>query len=89
MQKEAFEAELKGIRDTKSCRGRGAAIFQIKDKVVGKKTSAPEAVVLTDPVTKLEVNTPDEIKRVSLEYCSKLLTNREPKKEYSEGSYQI
>ena len=35
LQKEAFEAELKSIRDMKSTRGRAAAIFQTKDKVVG------------------------------------------------------
>ena len=40
--------------------------------------------MLTDPKTKLEVTTPEDIKRVSLEYCSNLLTNREPKEEYTE-----
>ena len=31
---------------------------------------------MIDPKTLKDVNTPEEIKRVSLEYCKELLTNR-------------
>ena len=36
------------------------------------------------PKTKTEVTTPEEIKRVSLQYCVDLLTNRQPKEDFAE-----
>ena len=84
IQRETFEAELESIREMKSSRGRSAAIFNTKDKIVGKKATAPEAVVLFNPRTKEEVNTANDIKKVSLQYCTDLLTNRKPKVQYEE-----
>ena len=52
--------------------------------MVGAKKSNQEATIITDPVTKSEVNTVEEIKRVSLNYCSELLTNRSPKPGYED-----
>ena len=40
--------------------------------------------MLTDPETGIDVFEPEEIKRVSLRYCVKLLTNRAPKEQYSQ-----
>ena len=34
-----------------------------------------------------EVTTPEDIKRVSLQYCVDLLTNRKPKEDYSEKKF--
>ena len=65
-------------------KGRSALIFNLKEKVVGAKKVGQEATVLIDPVSKEEVNTPSEIKRVSIEYCQNLLTNRDPKEEFIE-----
>ena len=39
---------------------------------------------MVDPASGEEVTTPEEIKRVSLQYCKDLLTNRKPKDEYAE-----
>ena len=83
-QRETFETELKLLREMKSSRGRAAAIFHTKDKIVGNKAAVAEAVVLINPKTKEEVTTPMEIKKVSLDYCTDLLTNRKPKVKYEE-----
>ena len=84
IQRETFEKELKDIKELKHYKGKSAAIFNVKEKIVGPKASAQEATILTDPKTGAEVSTPDDIKRVSLQYCRDLLTNREPKEEYIE-----
>ena len=51
-QREAFEKELNNIRDMKASKGKAAAIFYTKDKIVIKKAAPPEAVVVIDPETK-------------------------------------
>ena len=81
-QREVFETELKELKDLKTTKGKAAAIFKTKNKIVGSKTIDSEAVVVFDPITKTEVYRPDDIMRVSLEYCCKLLTNRNPKNEF-------
>ena len=43
-----------------------------------------EPVVLIDPKSKAEVDTPEEIRKVSLDYCTELLTNRKPKVKFEE-----
>ena len=83
-QREAFEKELKDIKDLKYYKGKSAAIFRVKEKIVGPKAAAQEASTLKDPKTGTEVFTPKEIKRVSLQFCKDLLTNREPKEEFVE-----
>ena len=83
-QREAFEIELESIRNLKNTKGRSAAIFSLKAKIVGSKSSKQEATVLIDPKSKSEVTTPEDIKRVSLQYCVDLLTNMKPKEDYIE-----
>ena len=87
IQKDAFEKELKALKDIKTSKGKAAAIFKTKAKIVVPKSLAPEAVVLIDPITKTEVTTPDNIKRVSLDYCTDLFTNRKPTEEFSEDIF--
>ena len=84
-QRENFEKEIKALRDSKSKKGKSATIFALKNKIVGKKKGVQEAVVVKDPNTKVEIYEPEEIKKVSLAYCVKLLTNRDPKVKFKEG----
>ena len=83
-QRQAFETELESIRNLKYTKGRSAAIFSLRTTIVGSKSSKQEATVLIDPKSKSEVTTPEDIKRVSLQYCVDLLTNRKPKEDYIE-----
>ena len=79
-QRKQFEKELLSMKELR----KTALIFNLKDKIVGKRKVGQEATVLIDPKTKEEVNTPAGIKKVSIDYCQDLLTNREPKADYKE-----
>ena len=68
----------------KSCKGGTAAIFKLKEQITGKKKTTQEATTLIDPETKSEVNSVEDIKRVSLEYCKDLLTNRAPSEGFED-----
>ena len=59
-------------------------LFDLKNKIVGKKKMEQEATVLKDPKNNQEVTDPEEIKKVSLNYCTWLLKNREPKDKFKE-----
>ena len=82
--REVFEAELKELRDTKKYKGKAVAVFKTKNKIVGNKAVVAEPVVLIDPKTKAEVDSPEGIRKVSLDYCTELLTNRKPKVNFEE-----
>ena len=81
-QRIAFQDEINDILSTKKNRGKSAAVFQLKEKVVGPKCSTTEAVSLIDPVTGVEVDSAAGIRQMSLEFCCRLLTNREPNEAY-------
>ena len=83
-QRESFEVRIKCLLDTKSQKGNSAAVFKLKDDIVGPKKIAQEAVVLIDNTKNEEVSNPRDIKKVSLEYCKELLRNREPRNGYEE-----
>ena len=68
----------------KNKRGNVAAVFKLKEAIVGNKKVTQEPTTLIDPVTKLEVDSVEGIKRISLEYCKNLLTNREPRKGFED-----
>ena len=81
MQREAFEKELKALNDLKLVSGKSATV---RERLVGSKSSGQEAAILLDLDTQAEVTDPVGIKSVCLDYCTKLLTNREPKPDYKE-----
>ena len=83
-QRKQFEKELKEIKEAQNKKGKSAAVFKVKEKILGLKKSVQEATVIVNPKTKEEVNTVDGIKKVCLDYCSDLLTNREPKDDYKD-----
>ena len=65
-------------------RGKPAAVFNLKERVLGSKKSSAEPTVIVKPETGEVFDTPKDIKAASLNYCVKLLTNRPPKEEYEE-----
>ena len=64
--------------------GNAAAVFSLRERIIGSKKGNQGAVVIVDPETGSEVNSVSEIKEVTLNYCCNLLTNRPPKVEYEE-----
>lgn len=83
-RKEALEKDLKILNDLKNKKGKIAAMFNLRETLVGNKKVGQEATILIDPTTKSEVNTVDGIKQVSLQYCKELLCNRVPRDGYGD-----
>ena len=83
-QRTNLDKELESLKDMKRKKGKSASIFALKNKIVGKKKLEQEATIIKNPANNEEVTDPDEIKRVSLEYCTTLLTNRKPKEKFEE-----
>ena len=81
VQREAFEQELDSICKMKITKGLSAAVFKLKENIVGSKKANQVATIVFDPKANVEVTTPEDI---SLEYCVNLLTNRKPKKDFEE-----
>ena len=52
--------------------------------MIGKKKTSPEQVALKDPNTGFLVYKPEDVKRVSLEYCVNLLSTKPPKAGYEQ-----
>ena len=73
--------QLEALRESK---GRSAAVFSLKEKILGNKKGSQDQVVLTDPVTGKEVISPEEIKHVYLDYLMGILKTKEPIEKYSE-----
>ena len=84
-QSQRLEKEIADIKDTKTRKGKTAAIFKLKEKIIGTKKSAQEAILMKDPDTNAELASNKEVKEASLKYCVKLLSNRAPKKGYVDG----
>ena len=84
MEDRKFEKDMFELDNIRKNKGKAAEIFALKDKILGKKKITQDQVVVNDPETGLDVYTPDEIKRVSLNYLVNLLKTKEPKPEYSE-----
>ena len=79
-----FDDELKSLTELKTKKGKAAAVFNLKDKVLGPKKQGLETIVIKDPDTGVPIHSHDEIKAASLIYCKKLLTNRAPRDGYEE-----
>ena len=81
-QRQNFEKQLKILKDLRVSKGKSAAIFNLRGSVVGTKTTSIDAIVMKDPVSQAELTKANSIKQAALSYCSKLLSNRDPKPEY-------
>ena len=81
-QREEYEKKLKTLNTLKTTKGKSAALFHLKAKVLGDKKVQQEAVVIEDPENHELIFDAEQIKSTSLNYINKLLTNREPKDEF-------
>ena len=76
--------ELESLSNLKESKGKTAALFQLKNKVVGSRKASQEPTTIIDPDSGAVVFTPNKIKETILKYCKNLLTNRIPNKDYEE-----
>ena len=76
-QSDIFTNKVKNLKETWNVKGKAAAVFQLRDDILGAKTPSTEPSVVTDPLSGLKLYSSEDIRRVSLTYCKNLLTNRE------------
>ena len=74
-----LENEMEKVRDIRRRKGPAAAIFHVKESVLGGKLASAVPTVINDPVSGVEIFNPERIKEASVQYCKNLLTNRPPK----------
>ena len=84
-QRKEYENKLEHLKNIKKEKGKSAAIFKLKEKVIGSKKEGMESVSMKDPVSGSMICDPEQLKQASTEYLSKLLTNRDPKDGYQRG----
>ena len=87
LQKEEVEKEIEQVMTVKKSRGRSAAVFNTFQKICGDKKSNQEQVAMIDPVSKVPIFEPNEIKAVSLKYCVDLLTKRNVDEKYEDDFF--
>ena len=84
VQRNKMEKEIENLQKIKKEKGNAAAIFKLKNKIIGKKSEPDAPSVMLDPVTKLPILEPAQIKQTCVDYVSNLLIDREPKAEFAE-----
>ena len=60
-QSSNFSEKVKRLKDTRCAKGRAAAVFQLKEDVLGAKAIPPEPSAITDPVSKVKTYSPQKI----------------------------
>ena len=83
-QLKEYEKKLHFLNNLKNEKGSSAAIFKLKEKIVGSKKISQEAVSMKDPETGEIIVENDKLKEASVKYVSNLLTNRNPKEDFKE-----
>ena len=82
LKKNIVDKQLNEIIKVKNMKGEAAAVFAIKEKVVGSKKDNDGPAVVRDPKTNKLIFNPVGILKASVDYCEQLLTNRLPKENF-------
>ena len=82
LQSKMMEDKINNVKSLKY--GRASSVFKMREEVAGSKKQKQEPHAVIDPKTKKLVVSTDEIKRVNLEHCIKVLKNNIPKPEVEE-----
>ena len=84
IESDKYEKDINFLNNLKTTKGKSAAAFGLKNKVLGMKKGSQVQTILTDPDTGKEVNNPKDIKRVSLDYVVNLLTRKSSDDKYTD-----
>ena len=79
-----YERDINELKNLKKCKGKAAATFKLRNKILGNKKAPQDTIAIIDPETGFQVFEPEKIKGVSLKYCVNLLSNREASEGYRE-----
>ena len=74
------------LKNIKKEKGKSAAIFKLKEKVLGSRKEGWEGLSMNHPETGDMICDPEELKKASVDYLSTLLKNRDPKEEFEASS---
>ena len=80
--RKEFEKKLKYLENIQKEKGGSAAVFKLKEQIMGSKKAGQEAVCMEDPETGEIIVERGKLKEASVRYVANLLTNRDPKEEY-------
>ena len=83
-QRSEMSKELDKLYDLKRNKGNAAAVFELKEKVLGKKKGVEGPTAITNPITNETTFNPKEILKICADYCVNLLKNREPSESFKE-----
>ena len=73
IQKVDYERQLNSRQDIAKKKGKSAAVFNLRDRILGGRKACQEQVALIDPASGNEVTTPAEIKKgLTLILCQSL-----------------
>ena len=78
LQRQNVNSKLAKLDKLEKEKGKAAAIFNVKDQIIGSKKENDVPSVVKDPKTNELIFHPSGIKKASVQYCKNLLTNREP-----------
>ena len=81
-QSKQLKREFENLLSKKSKKGKSAAVFSLREKILGKKKAPEEPTAIINPNNNEIVFKPSEILRLSVEHCQKLLKNNEPKDDF-------
>ena len=84
MNRKNFEKEIESLTMIKKSKGMSAAVYKLKEKVLGPKEPLLDAMPIEDPESGVLITDPEEINEATLKYCLGLLEDRKPKPEYKE-----
>ena len=83
-QKSNLKEEMDELEKCLLKRGSTAAVFKLKEKLLGSKKSSPEATAIKDPISGDLITDRKEVLKVTLSYCKSLLDKKKPTDEYIE-----
>ena len=83
-QGEDIREELEHLERIQKKKGTAAVVFGMKKKILGNKSDFDEPSAIIHPETRIQITDPSEIKSVSVDFCKKILTNKNPKAEFEE-----
>ena len=82
IQSKQMEKEIDKFKQLKASKGKAAAVFKLRESIIGSSKSSSDPVVVVDPSSGLPMMSPEEIKTATLDYCVGLLTKRPPREDF-------
>ena len=77
-QRETLKMEMDKFETCIKKKGSAAAIFKLRERVLGGKKKPQEAIIIKDPDTNIPITDRNEILKTTLKYCKNLLMKKEP-----------